>query len=131
MCVDYLTSIMARLASRQFPPLYRYEGETLRVVAIVTSFEGLLSEAFDQIRGNAEVNVAILARMLGALDAIGSLTLRPDFLRALDEQLQWIAELVERTIEATHERARLERRVSEVRVTLEAQSALCAGEVNG
>jgi uncharacterized membrane protein len=32
MCVDYLTSILARLTVRQFPPLYRYEGETLRNV---------------------------------------------------------------------------------------------------
>ncbi len=128
MCVDYLTSILARLAGRQFPPLHRYEGETLRVMAIVPSFEGLLAEAFDQIRGSAEVNVAILARMLGALDTIGSLTIRPSHLRALDEQLQWIAELADRCIESSHDRARLERRLSEVRETLEAQSALCAGE---
>ena len=128
ICVDYLTSIMARLASRQFPPLYRYEGETLRVVAIVPSFECLLAESFDQIRGSAEVNVAILARMLGAFDTIGSLTISPGHIRALDEQLQWIAELADRTIEATHDRARLERRLSQVRERLEAQSALCAGE---
>ena len=128
MCVDYLTSILARLAGRQFPPLYRYEGETLRVVAIVPSFEGLLAEAFDQIRGNAEVNVAILARMLGALGTIGSLTIRPSHLQALDEQLQWIDELADRCIKSSHDRARLERRLSEVRETLEAQSASCAGE---
>jgi uncharacterized membrane protein len=102
MCVDYLTSILARLAGRQFPPSYRYEGETLRVVAIVPSFEDLVAEAFDQIRGSAEVNVAILARMLGALDTIGSLTIRHSHLRALDEQLQWIAELADRCIEPSH-----------------------------
>ncbi len=128
MCVDYLTSIMARLTGRQFPPLYRYEGETLRVVAIVPSFEGLLADAFDQIRGSAEVNVAILLRMLGALDTIGSLTISPGHLRALDEQLQCIDELADRTIEATHDRARLERRLSEVRETLEARYALSSGE---
>jgi uncharacterized membrane protein len=122
MCVDYLTSILARLAGRQFPPVYLYEQERLRVIAIVPSFEDLLAEAFDQIRSNAEVNVAILARMLGALDAIGSLTIRHSHLRALDEQLQWIAELVDRCIKSTHDRARLERRLSEVRETLEAQS---------
>ncbi len=128
MCVDYLTSIMARLTCRQFPPVHHYEAETLRVIAIVPGFENLLVEAFDQIRANAEVNVAILVRMLGALDTIGSLTVRPRHLRALDEQLKCIAELTDRTIEATHDRARLERRLSEVRETLEARSALCAGE---
>jgi len=128
MCVDYLTAILARLATRQFPPSHRYEGETLRVMAIVPSFEGLLAEAFDQIRSSAEGNVAILARMLGAFDTIGGLTVRPSHLRALDEQVQWIAELVDRCIESSHDRARIERRLSEVRETLEAQSALRAGE---
>ena len=131
MCVDYLTSIMARLAGRQFPPSHHYEGEALRMIAIVPSFEGLLAEAFDQIRANAEVNVAILARMLSALGSIGSLTTRPSHIRALDEQLQWITELSDRCIEASHDRARLERRLSEARETLETQSLLCAGKVKG
>ena len=131
MCVDYLTAILARLTVRQFPPSRRYDGETLRVVAIVSRFEGLLAEAFDQIRASAEANVAILARMLGALNTIGSLTTRPSHLRALDEQVQWIAELGDRTIEATHDRARVERRLSEVRETLETQSALGTWVVKG
>ena len=41
MCVDYLTEILARLACRQFPPSHCYEEEkTLRVIAIVPTFEG-------------------------------------------------------------------------------------------
>jgi uncharacterized membrane protein len=126
MCVDYLTSIMARLTCRQFPPVHRYEGETLRVIAIVPSFEDLLAESFNQIRANAEANVAILARMLGGLGTIASLTFRPSHIRALDVQLEWIAELTDRCIKSSHDRARLERRQSEVREILKAQSALCA-----
>ena len=68
MCVDYLTAILARLACREFPPSHRYEEDTLRVIAIVPTFEGLLAEAFDQIRDSAAGNVAIMARMLGAID---------------------------------------------------------------
>ncbi|KLV10957.1 DUF2254 domain-containing protein [Photobacterium ganghwense] len=128
MCVDYLTSILARLASRQFPSVNCYQGETLRVIAIVPSFEGLLAEAFDQIRSSAAENVAILARLLGALDTIGSLTIRPSHLRALDEQLHCIAELADRTIEASYDRERLERRMSKVREMLETQFVLCAEE---
>jgi len=129
MCVDYLTSILTRLAGRQFPSSYRYEGETLRVVAIVPSFEGLLAEAFDQIRGSAEVNVAIMARMLGALNTIGNLTISPSHFRALGEQVQHIAELVDRYIEASHERARLEKRLSEGHETLATRSVSCAAGV--
>jgi uncharacterized membrane protein len=123
MCVDYLTSILARLVGRQFPPVHRYDGDTLRMVAIVPSFEGLLAEAFDQIRGSAAENVAILVRMLGALDNLGSLTIRRSHIQALDEQLQSIAELVDRCIKSSHDRARLEMSLSEVRKTLETQSA--------
>lgn len=128
MCVDYLTSILARLACRPFPLAHRYEGETLRVIAIVSTFEDLLAEAFDQIRGSTAGNVAVMARMLGALHTIGSLTTHPRRRQALYEQVQWIAELADRTIEATHDRARIERRLMLVREALEAGPALCAGE---
>ena len=93
-------------------------------MAVVPSFEGILAEAFDQIRASAEVNVAILVRMLGALDTIGSLTIRPSHLRALDEQLQCIAEVADRTIEATHDRVRIEQRLTEVREKLQTVPAM-------
>jgi len=128
ICVDYLTSILAHLAGRQFPCVHYHQGGGLRVIAIVPSFEGLLAQAFDQIRCSAEENVAVLARLLGALHTIGSLTVRPGYLRALDEQLQYITELADRTIKASHDRTRLERRISEVREILDAQSVLCAEE---
>ncbi len=131
MCVDYLTSILARLASRQFPHVYNYEGDVLRVVAIVPSFESLLAEAFDQIRSSAEVNIAILARMLGALDTLGSLTVRRSHIQAIYEQVQWIAEVSDHCIEATHDRARIERRLAEVRETLELRKVLSEGPANG
>lgn len=112
----------------EFPSSHRYEGETLRVIAIAPLFEGLLAEAFDLIRYSAEGNVAIMARMLGAIDTIASLTVSPNDLRVLDEHVQWIAELANRNIESTHNRARIERRLMEVRETLAAAPALCAVE---
>jgi uncharacterized membrane protein len=124
MGVDYLTAIMARLACRQFPPSHRYDGETLRVISIVPTFEGLLAEAFDQIRRSAEGNVSIMARMLGAIDTLASLTTSPSHRRALDEQVQWIAELADRTIASTHDRAGIERRLQQVREALRVEPAL-------
>jgi uncharacterized membrane protein len=128
MCVDYLTAILARLACRQLPPSHRYEGETLRVIASVPTFEGLLAEAFDQIRDSAAGNVAIMARMLGAIDTIASLTTSPRGRRALREHLQWIAELADRTIESAHDRARIERRLTRVYEAIDSEPALCAGD---
>ena len=124
MCVDYLTSIIAQLADRQFPPLYYYEDDTLRVVAIVPNFEGLLAESFDQIRSSAEVNLVIVVRMLGALDTICRMTISPSQLKALGQQVQWIAELTERSFESSHDRARLEVCLLKVRETLKMQSAI-------
>jgi uncharacterized membrane protein len=123
MCVDYLTAILARLNGRRYPPSHRYEGEALRVIATVPTFEALLAEAFDQIRGSAEGNVAIIARMLGAIDTLGTLTANPSHRRALDEQVQRIAELAGRTVPAPQDRARIERRLEHVREALKATPA--------
>ncbi len=50
----------------------------MRVIARGPSFESLLSEAFDQIRQNAESNVAILLRLLGALQTVAGLDRQPE-----------------------------------------------------
>ena len=124
MCVDYLTAIMAQLAPRQIPSSRRYEEGELRVIAKGPNFESLLAESFDQIRGNAIGNVAIMLRMLGALQTIASRTNSPSRRRVLREQLQWITELAERTIESAHDRARIETRLAHVREALETEPPL-------
>jgi uncharacterized membrane protein len=128
MCVDYLTAILARLASRKIPPLHRYEGSALRVIAMAPTFENLLAEAFDQIRRNAEGNVSVMSRMLGALDAIASLTDSPCRRRALREQVQRIAELADRTIDSTHDRAWIEERLTRAREALESEPVVSTPE---
>ncbi len=91
------------------------------------TFESLLSSAFDQIRRNAKGNVSIMLRMLGALDVIASQADSPRRRLALGEQVQRIAELADRTIDSTHDRARLEARLSRVRKALEARPVARAG----
>jgi len=121
MCVDYLTSILSRLASRDIPSSHRYEDGELRVLAIGSTFASLVSTSFDQIRGSAEGNVAIMLRMLGALQAIGSMTDDTNRQRILGEQVCYIAEVGTRTIPSRHDRVRFAERVSEVRVSLGAE----------
>ncbi|MGA8005462.1 MAG: DUF2254 domain-containing protein, partial [Burkholderiales bacterium] len=118
ICVDYLTAILARLAPQRFPALRRYEESELRVIAMAPTFENLLLEAFDQIRRNAEGNVSVMSRMLGAIDAIASRTDSPRRRQALREQVQRIAELADRTIDSAHDRARIEARLTRVREAL-------------
>jgi uncharacterized membrane protein len=123
MCVDYLTVILARIAPRQFPSSRRYEEGELRVIAKGPSFEDLLGESFDQIRNSAKGDVAIMSRMLGAFQTIASLTGSPKRRQAIREQAQWIAELAERTLESSHDRARIDTLLARVRETLEAVPA--------
>jgi uncharacterized membrane protein len=128
MCVDYLTAILARIAARPIPSTHRYEEGELRVIAKGPSFESLLAESFDQIRSSAKGDVAILSRMLDAFDTLASVTAHPHRRRALRDQVQWIAELAERTVESAHDRATIDRRLAGVRETLAARPALCVEE---
>ena len=115
MCVDYLTAILARLASRPIPSSRRYEDGELKVITIGPTFASLVAESFDQIRASAKGNVAIMLRMLGSLQTIASRTSSPNRRRALRDQAQSISELAERTIESAHDRARFESRLARVR----------------
>ncbi len=114
ICVDYLTAILARLASRPIPSSRRYKEGELRIIAIGPTFASLLAESFDQIRASAKGNVAIMLRMLGSLQTIASLTTSPSRRRTLRQQVQCIAELAERTIESPHDQVRFESRLARV-----------------
>ena len=118
MCVDYLTAILARLAARDIPSPLRHEAGKLRIIAIGQTFASLVAESFDQIRGSAGGNVAVMLRMLGALQTIANLTSSPIRQHVLCDQVQWIAELADRTIDSPHDRARFEDRMARVREAL-------------
>ncbi len=107
ICIDHLTAILTRLVAREFPALHQCDGDEVRLVALGPTFEDLLGEAFDQIRRNAQGNVTIMARLLGALDVIASQTDRPLRRCALREQVKRIAELAEHTIDSAHDRAEM------------------------
>lgn len=125
ICVDYLTAILARLATRRITTSHWMDDQReLRVMARGPSFESLLNEAFDQIRQNAESNVAILSRMLGSLQTIADLTSSPNRRWLLQQKMEEIAEAAKRTIESPHDRVRFENRLARVREALETGSVL-------
>lgn len=118
MCVDYLTAILARLASRRIATSHLLDQGELRVIVHGLTFASLLAQAFDQIRQNVGGNVSVLLRMLGALQTVASMTSSPSRQRAIHEQLQCIAEVGERTIASPHDRVRFENRLGQVRKAL-------------
>jgi uncharacterized membrane protein len=119
MCVDHLTTILARLAAQGIQSAYRCEAGELRVIAIGPTFASLVAESFDEIRSSAEGNVAVLLRMLGALQGIAGLTTSGNRRRVLLEQAECIAEVAARTIRSPHDRTRFANRLSQVREILE------------
>ncbi len=119
-CVDYLTAILARIAPRQIPSARRYEDGKLRVIAKGPSFERLLAESFDQIRSIAKGDVVIMSRILGAFQTLAGLIADPNRRRALRDQVEWVAEMAERTVESAHDRARITAQIARVREALEA-----------
>jgi uncharacterized membrane protein len=128
ICVDYISAILAHLAPRKFPASRRYENNKLCVITMAPTFEAFVTEAFEQIGGSAEGNVAIMARMLSAFETLADLTTSPRRRRALQEQVRRVAELAGRTTEATHDRERIAKRLMEVREALQAEPALTAEE---
>ncbi len=95
-CVNYLSAILARLAARRIESRYRTDtaehGGELRVIARGPTFDGMLAEAFDQIRQNAQGNPAVLLALLTALEAIGDCTLDPQRRAALRAQADLIGD---------------------------------------
>ena len=87
------------------------------MITIGPTFASLLADSFDEIRGSAGGNVAIIPRMLDALQTIASLTDHPGRRLALREQVDWIAELAGRTIDSPHDIARFGNRLAALRET--------------
>lgn len=72
-CVDQLSRILVRFASREPPAFLLYDPPgVLRVSIPWPGFEQLVGAAFDQIRSYAKADVAVSLRMLRALDDIAT-----------------------------------------------------------
>lgn len=112
-CVDYLGSILARLTTRRIESPYRSDGGQLRLITLGPTFPGLLAEAFDQIRQNAEGNVAVLGRLLQVLGTLVERTSDEQRARALRQQAELVAETVERSVPSAHDRATIQAALSD------------------
>jgi len=88
-CVDQLSAIMIRFASREPPESVLYDPPgTVRVVIPWIGFDRLLEAAFEQIRMYSKSDVAVSLRLLRALGDIAATTPDPDYRRTLAERGQ-------------------------------------------
>jgi uncharacterized membrane protein len=86
-CIDQLSRILIRFASREPPEELLYDPPGIVRAGIGwIRFERLLEAAFEQIRMYAKTDVAVSLRLLRALDDIAASTPDPEFRRILVEQ---------------------------------------------
>jgi len=107
MCVDYLSAILAHLTTRNFPPVGRCKDGKLVLIAKHPTFEFLLTESLDQIRGSGKGNPAILSRLVFAVEAVAAATDDSNYRKALHVNLQRIAEMGD-SLESPCDRAEFE-----------------------
>jgi uncharacterized membrane protein len=103
MCVDYLAAILVRLAPRRIARSHRRDKGELRLIVRAPGFEGLLGEAFDQIRRSGSGNVAVLQRLLLALERVGKATLNVRRRQALRRHADLTASLGQKSAPALSE----------------------------
>ena len=85
-CVDQLSRILIRFASREPPaPLLYDPPGVMRVSMQWIDFERLMDSAFDQIRLYSQADYAVSLRILRALEDIASATFDSGFRRMLAE----------------------------------------------
>ena len=92
-CVDQLSRILIRFASRELPSAILYDPPGIpRVMIPWIGFQGLLKSAFEQIRLYSKADVAVSLRLLRALGDIAWTTQEPEFRRALCHEGKRIVE---------------------------------------
>ncbi len=103
-CVDYLTVIVASFAARPLDGTVRMEGAHLRVLGQEPSFPTAFSGAFDQIRQNAQGNVAVLTRLLQAFSTIKAQCNDVTRQNYVLSHATLVAEMAERTVPCEFDR---------------------------
>ncbi len=92
-CVDQLSRILIRFASRELPSAILYDPPGIpRVMIPWIGFQGLLKSAFEQIRLYSKADVAVSLRLLRALGDIAWTAQEPEFRRALCHEGKRIVE---------------------------------------
>jgi len=129
-CVDHLSAIGARLVTRSVGPIVRRDSEGIRVYVPGQSLEDFLDLAFNQIRQNASGNVAVMIRLLGAVEivALAGGTSTPEGAEILASQVRNVAELAERTVEPAEDRSAVARRARKIEARLATSHSMVSSD---
>ncbi|MDZ4753620.1 MAG: DUF2254 domain-containing protein [Phycisphaerae bacterium] len=123
MSLDYLTAILVKLCARRIESTGRFDKGELRVITRGATFASMVELAFDQIRQNAGGNVAVLSRLVEALQTLEGQTQRPNRRRVLLHQALALEEVIRRTIPASLDREPVQARALRLLESLKAFEA--------
>lgn len=99
-CIDNLTTTLCYLTRVRFPSRYRYDDEgTLRVVADVLTYEGMVNAAFNHIRQYATGSPAVIIRLMEAIITINRVARSPEQRKAVKKHAGMILHLAESTFQ--------------------------------
>lgn len=118
MCVDYLTTILARLAGRRLDTLSRGEAGRAQVIVPGPTYADFVGEAFDQIRQHANGNVAVMRRLIHALETLSRITRGNGHHQVLSMQVVAVRDAIQRTVPSPRERGELESKTAHLAARL-------------
>jgi uncharacterized membrane protein len=114
-CIDRLTEVLAALATRGRPAVYRTSPDgAVRLLVRATPFERAVGLAFDQIRHFGAGNPAIAKKLLEALGDLAAVV-PADARRALAEQVEAVARGARRAVADPADLAAVERLAEQAR----------------
>jgi uncharacterized membrane protein len=92
MCIDYLSSILIKMAPRRIAPDPAFINGELVLIPKGPDFGDFLREAFEQIREHATGNVAIYVRLLEALEILACFTSDACRKKEIAEQIRLVSD---------------------------------------
>ncbi len=96
-CIDWIGNGLRQLAERRIPSRFRLDGNgCLRVIAPPLTFAEVAEVALNQIRQFGAGHVAVMLRLLEAIESNGQRAERPEDRAALIQHAHWILNEVKR-----------------------------------
>lgn len=117
--LDYLGTILVRMARRRTAAWKRGTNGDLRILGRGPTFQSLADDALDQIRDAARDNAAIYLRMLDTIGTVAAQTCAQGRRRVLAEHVDRTQETALRCLQSEWNRSRVRARVAAVKARVE------------
>ncbi|CAN5823898.1 DUF2254 domain-containing protein [soil metagenome] len=109
-CLEFLGALLIDLSTRSVPSRLRHDEEGhLRVIALGSSFPGMVRLAFDQIQEHGREDVVVTAALLETLIRVGRAVQAPVRRQALEAQVWKVARGADENIFDPTDRERINR----------------------